>query len=212
MIKILKKILDILFIIVIVLLASYFILRSRGIIQIYEVETGSMEDGIHPGDYVLICKKDSYKIGDVVTYTKDNYYVTHRIIKEDNNGVITKGDANNTEDEEISRDSIVGKVILIGGILNIIIDYKYAIVSFLLGIYLLSSYFDRKDSDEQNEQEEQKENIKDEEIKEKIETEEVKKDNDLEELTTENEKDNKENLETKEESKEKNKKKKKESK
>lgn len=154
MVKIIKKISDVILIIVIVLLAWYFVLRNMGIIEIYEVETGSMEQGIHAGDYVMIFKKEKYVVGDIVTYKKDNYYITHRIIKSiDGNRVITKGDANNIEDEEININAIVGKVILIGRILNIIIDYKYAIVSFLFGIYLLSGYFNNQEGiDEKKEQ------------------------------------------------------------
>ena len=34
----------------------------------YRVETGSMEDGIRVGDYILITKQDTYEVGDVVTF------------------------------------------------------------------------------------------------------------------------------------------------
>ena len=81
--KIFKIFFDIVFIILILILCVYFALRLFGIAEIYEVKTGSMEDGIHAGDYILILKKNNYKVGDVVTYTKDDYYVTHRIIKKD---------------------------------------------------------------------------------------------------------------------------------
>ena len=142
--KVFKRICDVLFIIVIIILVGYFVLRNMGVFEIYEVETGSMESGIHVGDYVLICRKNEYVVGDIVTYRKDHYYITHRIIKSINGDkVITKGDANNTEDEEIEKTAIVGKVILIGGILNFLIDYKYAIVCLLLGLYLLSCYFSK---------------------------------------------------------------------
>ena len=135
---------DIIFIISIVLLCLYFLLRLLGVAQIYEVETGSMEDGIYAGDYILIVKKDDYKVGDIVTYTKDGYHVTHRIIEKNEGKVITKGDANNVADEEIKESSIIGKVIYSGGLLNILIDFKYIIASGLLGLYLLSIYFERK--------------------------------------------------------------------
>ena len=111
------------------------------IAEIYEVKTGSMEDGIHAGDYILIIKQNTYHIGDIVTFKKEDYYVTHRIIKKDGKKVITKGDANNTPDEEIKASSIVGKVIYHGGLLNFIIDYKYILASGLLGLYLLSLFF-----------------------------------------------------------------------
>ena len=105
--------------------------------------TGSMEDNIHAGDYILILKKDNYRVGDIVTFSKEGYYITHRIIKMEGNKVTTKGDANNVEDATINESSIIGKVILIGGILNIVINYKFAIVGILLSIYLLTCYFDK---------------------------------------------------------------------
>lgn len=143
--NIFKIIFDIIFIILIVGLCGYFALRLFGIAQIYKIETGSMEDNIHAGDYILIYKKKSYKIGEVVTFKKDDYFVTHRIIKKNGNKIITKGDANNIEDEEISNDVIVGKVIYNGGLLNILIDFKYIIATGLLGLYLLSCYFGKKE-------------------------------------------------------------------
>lgn len=148
MIKVLKKILNVIFIILIIILAGYFILRLTGRLEIYNVKTGSMEDNIHVNDYILIYKKDDYEIGDIVTFKKDNYLVTHRIIREENNKFVTKGDANNTEDDAISLGQIVGKVIIIGGLLNFIINYKFVLASLLLSLYLLSWYFDSIKSEE----------------------------------------------------------------
>lgn len=152
MMKIFKRITDIIFIIVIIILVLYFALRNMGILEIYEVETGSMEQGIHAGDYVLICEKSKYVVGDIVTYRKADYFITHRIIKSINgNKVITKGDANNVADEEIDINSIVGKVIYHGGLLNFIIDYKFAIISLFLGLYLLSCYYAKDNEKKLNE-------------------------------------------------------------
>ena len=95
---------------------------------IYEVETGSMEDGIHAGDYILVLKKKEYKLGDVVTYKIDGGFITHRIVEKNGDVIITKGDANNIEDEEITVDNIVGKVVYIGGLLNVAINFKYAFI------------------------------------------------------------------------------------
>ena len=152
--KIFKIIVDIVFILLIVLLAIYFLLRLCGVANIYKVKTGSMEDGIHAGDYILIHKKNTYKVGDVVTFKKDGYHVTHRIIKKNGNKVVTKGDANNIEDDEININSIIGKVIYTGGILNFLIDYKYFIAGFLLILYLISWYFDKNKEDKKETQKE----------------------------------------------------------
>ena len=144
MLKILEKIGNILMIVIILLLLVYFGLRIANKVEIYNVKTGSMEDKIHAGDYILIFKKESYAIGDVITFRTENGYVTHRITKIEGDYVTTKGDANNTEDETISSSSIVGKVILSGGILNIIINYKYALAGIVLSLYLFSCYFESR--------------------------------------------------------------------
>lgn len=149
MVKIIKGIFDIIFIILIIILSLYLILKISNKIELYNVKTGSMEDNIHVGDYILIYKKNDYQIGDVVTFSKDGYFVTHRIIKKDNKKFVTKGDANNLEDDEITIDDIVGKVVLSGGFLNFVIDFKYALVAGFLSLYLLSCYFG-KGSEEGN--------------------------------------------------------------
>lgn len=138
------RIFDIIFILIIVILLGYFALRVTNKVEIYNVKTGSMEAKIHVGDYILILKKSRYDIGDVITFASNNSYVTHRIVRIDGDKVTTKGDANNTEDETISSSSIVGKVILSGGILNIIINYKYALAGIVLSLYLFSCYFESR--------------------------------------------------------------------
>ena len=154
MAKVIKRVFDVVLVLIIILLIVYFALRNIGILEIYEVETGSMEQGIHAGDYVLICEQDKYVVGDIVTYRKNDYFITHRIVKRVmGDKVITKGDANNAEDEEIDISSIEGKVIYNGGLLNFVIDYKFAVASFLLGLYLLSCYFGKGDNSKNIKQE-----------------------------------------------------------
>lgn len=139
--KFFSNLFNILFTIVIFLLVAYFALRTMGKIEIYNVETGSMENKIHPNDYILLVKKNDYHVGDIVTFRVKEYFVTHRIIRINGDQVTTKGDANNEEDDEIYLNQIVGKVVYYGGILNFIINFKFAIVAFLIGLYLLSCYF-----------------------------------------------------------------------
>ena len=145
--NILKIVNNALFIIIIIILAGYFVLRMLNKIEIYSVTTGSMENNIHAGDYILIIRKNDYNIGDIVTYKKSDYFITHRIVKKDNNIFVTKGDANNLEDDAINISDIEGKVIMSGGILNIIINYKFAIAAIWLSLYLISCYFDKEKKD-----------------------------------------------------------------
>lgn len=149
--KKIKLITNILLIITIIILSIYVLLKITNVVDIYKVQTGSMEDGIHVGDYIIVLKHGEYKENDIVTFKKDNILITHRIVKDYGDRVVTKGDANNTEDEGISKDSIVGKVIFKGGILNFIINFKYVLVCLLLSLYLISYYFDKNNKKENEE-------------------------------------------------------------
>ena len=149
MVKIIKRIIDIIFIIIIVLLSLYFILRATGVAVMYRVQTGSMETGIHVDDYIFVVRKNDYNVGDVITYKYENYYVTHRIIKKEKDKFVTKGDANNTEDEAISIKQVTGKVLLSGGLLNIIMNFKFTIIAVMLMIYLFTIYLNKKEKEKQ---------------------------------------------------------------
>ena len=149
MIRLLKKAFDVIFVLIIIILSAYFILRYTNQVMIYRVETGSMEDNIHVGDYILIIRKNEYKVGDIITFKKNDGFITHRIIKRAGDAIITKGDANNAEDGTIDKNTIVGKVIIVGGIINFIINYKYGLVGILLSLYLFSCYFGGKDKNEE---------------------------------------------------------------
>ena len=78
--KVIKIIIDTILYIVIAILLGYIVLKATNKIGIYKVLTGSMEDGIHPGDYIIVKHTKDLKLGDIVTYRRNNYYITHRII------------------------------------------------------------------------------------------------------------------------------------
>lgn len=78
-----------------------------------EVVSGSMEPTIHVGDIIIInTKKNNYKENDIITFKgKEGEFVTHRIIDIEDNRIVTQGDNNDTEDEPIKIEDIVGKYI-----------------------------------------------------------------------------------------------------
>ena len=80
---------------------------------ILKVATGSMVDTININDLIIVKITKDVDKGDIITYKKHNELITHRIIKKDGNTIITKGDANNIEDEPITIDNIIGKVVVI---------------------------------------------------------------------------------------------------
>ncbi|QIB27756.1 signal peptidase I [Caloranaerobacter azorensis] len=96
-------------------------------IKFMTVLSGSMQPNIEVGDLVVIKPVIPKKIrkGDVVTYRLTNdIFITHRVIEviDDNEEYlfVTKGDANNIEDnEKINSSQLIGKVFLVipkGGI------------------------------------------------------------------------------------------------
>lgn len=135
--KVFKIISNILLISIILILSIYLILKYTNKIGIYKVMTHSMENKIHAGDYLLVIKNKEYKKGDIVTYKKDNYYITHRIIKINKNSVITKGDANNINDEKINKSDIVGKVIFKHKILNFIINNRIILGLSIILLFII---------------------------------------------------------------------------
>ncbi len=100
--KVFKWLVDILLILIIIISAIYLVLRVSNKVKIYNVETGSMENVIHTGDYILLYKTDDYHVNDIITYRTNNYTVTHRIIKIENGKLTTRGDANNIVDDEVN--------------------------------------------------------------------------------------------------------------
>lgn len=143
MTRLLKKTFNVISIVLILVLGSYLVLKFSGKLNIYKILTGSMETDIHPGDYIVINKTDDYKVGDVVTYEKNGYYITHRIVEIDDDKLVTKGDANNVVDEAITRNSVAGKLVFKGKILNFIMNYKVLIVLLILSLFCLVAYFDK---------------------------------------------------------------------
>lgn len=79
----------------------------------FEVATGSMADTINIGDIVVVKINESFEENDIIVYKEENSFITHRVIKIDGQNLITRGDANNSEDKPIKSDQILGKVIYV---------------------------------------------------------------------------------------------------
>lgn len=81
--------------------------------SIFSTGTGSMAPTMEIGDIVIIKIGDEIKEKDIITYQKEDVLITHRVVRIDEDTVIAKGDNNNTEDEPIKKDKIIGKAIYI---------------------------------------------------------------------------------------------------
>ena len=111
-----NKVLKILLIVVIFIILLINILSALEFsflgFRMFRVASGSMEPTIPINSLIIIKKEKEYKEKDIVTYRDSSGYTTHRIIKVNEESVTTQGDANEISDKPITKESIIGKVVL----------------------------------------------------------------------------------------------------
>ena len=81
--------------------------------SLFEVATGSMSPTIKVGDVVITKLTKEVKENDIIVYIDGNNIITHRLIEKNGNKIITRGDANNSEDKPIEEKMIIGEVVKI---------------------------------------------------------------------------------------------------
>lgn len=102
---------------IVIISLKFFINNSQPFgVTILRVSSNSMVPKFKKGDFIIIKKQSRYEVGDIIMYEviEENnvYYVTHRIIEKNENGFVTKGDANNKIDDcKVCESEIKGKVI-----------------------------------------------------------------------------------------------------
>ena len=141
--KILKKVIYVILLIITLIILTFNIFSALDKpffgYRIFEVGSGSMEPTLSIND-LIITKEGTYEKNDIVTYKKGNTYITHRIISINGDEIITKGDSNNTNDDPISKDDIVGKFVHLlrinGFVVYLFSITKFWILLFLIGILI----------------------------------------------------------------------------
>ena len=112
------------------------------------VLSGSMEPELSVGDLLIVIPSDEYKVDDVVVFQDGRTGVVHRIIEIEGEDVITRGDANNTEDAPIKYSQIKGRVVFaipaIGYLVNIIKTPFGTVALLIIAILLMEGSFDRE--------------------------------------------------------------------
>ena len=81
--------------------------------SMFQIKTGSMAGTIEINDAVLVKNTQNVNIDEIIVFLEDKSIITHRLIKEENNEYITKGDANTSEDNPIQKSQVIGKVVKI---------------------------------------------------------------------------------------------------
>jgi len=125
--------------------------------RLYSVKTPSMtpqpgmSGGFYKGDMIVVklCKPEAVDIGDVITFVPDKEatsYLTHRVVDKmdelnDKPGIffVTRGDANNANDNPITGDMVVGKKVFsirfMGVVLQIVRENMVLSIVFILGVF-----------------------------------------------------------------------------
>ena len=106
---------------------------------VFEIASGSMSPALETNDLVVVKIGDEIKIDDIITYKKDNTFITHRVVKIQGDNYVCRGDANNTNDNTIKKDVILGKVVKRlprVGIWKIVFTTPKVIISIIITVIL----------------------------------------------------------------------------
>ncbi len=76
----------------------------------------SMYPALTRGDLILVkgVTPEEIKVGTVIVFHHANGLAVHRVIRFKGDFIVTKGDANTAEDEPITFDDVIGRVLTIG--------------------------------------------------------------------------------------------------
>lgn len=105
-----------------------------------------MEPNLEIGDIVIVkeIKKEELKVGDIISFRQGQSVITHRINEISEEKYITKGDNNNTTDDEpIEYEQIEGKVekiVPVIGKLALMLHQKISIIIFIILVYIYVLY------------------------------------------------------------------------
>lgn len=142
----------------------------------FQVASGSMEPTLKIDDVILVKVGKSFEKDDIISFPHKGAIITHRVIDIDGDNITVRGDANNTVDEPIDRNIVIGKVVKVFPELKIwqqtLSDPKI-LVSLFLTLLLFDFAFSYKKSEKGTEE---KKEIKKEKLKEEVKEEKPNKD------------------------------------
>lgn len=129
------------FVVIFMILLNIFSINNKSFFgfRVYRVISGSMQPTLQIGDIIIIRKEKEYHINDIITYDTGLTTVTHRIKSIDNNDVVTKGDANDVNDDVFNVDKIVGKYFFRISMISLFSNIMIGNSVFIVLIVLFSS-------------------------------------------------------------------------
>lgn len=128
----------------------------------FDVATGSMAEQINIDDVIIVKITKDVKEQDIITYKVGKDFITHRIVKIEQDVIVTKGDANNVSDNPIDKSVVVGKVVKVIprlGIWKKTLTEPKVLISILVTLTLFSVAFSYKSKDSKTSQNDNKNKI-----------------------------------------------------
>ncbi|MDD5980081.1 MAG: signal peptidase I [bacterium] len=128
----------------------------------FDVATGSMAEQINIDDVIIVKITKDVKEQDIITYKVGKDFITHRIVKMEQDVIVTKGDANNVSDNPIDKSVVVGKVVKVIprlGIWKKTLTEPKVLISILVTLTLFSVAFSYKSKDSKTSQNDNKNKI-----------------------------------------------------
>ena len=123
--------------------------------SLFEVATGSMKPTIQIGDVVIVKITKDVNENDIIVYIDGDDIITHRLVEKSEDNIVTRGDANNSEDKPIKENMIIGQVIKIvpqlGTWQNILSSPEVLALIIVLIIILSIIYIYTSKSEEEDE-------------------------------------------------------------
>ena len=153
--KYIKKIMDVLIVITLIILVlviygyvEKYVFKKDYInyfgYTIFEVASGSMAPTINVGDIVVVKLTKDINNGDIITYKENDYFITHRVIKIEDDKIIAKGDYNDSIDKDVNLSDVLGKVIKVipgVGIWKSVFMNPKVMISLSVTFILFALYF-----------------------------------------------------------------------
>lgn len=115
--------------------------------QFYDLVSGSMEPALHVEDKILVQSTDKFNVGDIITYALDDggqEFNTHRVVSINDDIIVTRGDANPSNDDPIHLSNIMGKMVKKADFVKFILDIKYPLIALFAAIILVSLFLKKE--------------------------------------------------------------------
>ena len=80
------------------------------------ITSGSMWPALKENDLILMkgIRGEEAQIGQIIIFKNQWGFTIHRLIRKENNVLVTKGDANSVEDAPIAPGDVIGRIVYVG--------------------------------------------------------------------------------------------------